>query len=329
MMLIVAHHYVVNSGLWDMMTEAPTSSKSIYIFLFGMWGKTAINCFVFITGYFMCKGSITAKKFCKLLFWILFYKITITCTFAFTGYKHYTFLEFVMDLLPINNITQDFIGCYLIFYLFIPFLNIFIRNITKQQHRRIIALCLFVYTIWYQIPFFSVGYNYVIWFSIIYLIAAYIRIYNWGISFKHWGKLSLGFITLAMLSVVLLVILGKTKLPIVYYFVSDSNSFFALVISLCTFMFFKSINLCYNRYINLIAASTFGVLLIHGNSDTMRMWLWHDVFDNIHNYPNAYVHSIVCVLLVYFICTITDFIRLHFIERPLFRSFERKTKILL
>ncbi len=55
MLLIIAHHYVVNSGLTEILYVNPLSSKSIFLFLFGAWGKTGINCFVLITGYFMCK----------------------------------------------------------------------------------------------------------------------------------------------------------------------------------------------------------------------------------------------------------------------------------
>ena len=62
MLLIVAHHYVVNSGLTA--TDGPIFSnllswKSIFLLLFGAWGKTGINYFVLITGYFMCKSNIT------------------------------------------------------------------------------------------------------------------------------------------------------------------------------------------------------------------------------------------------------------------------------
>lgn len=52
MMLIVAHHYVVNIGLMYIITEEPATSKSLYLWLLGMWGKTGINCFVLITGTF-------------------------------------------------------------------------------------------------------------------------------------------------------------------------------------------------------------------------------------------------------------------------------------
>ena len=63
MLLIVAHHYVVNSGLMDIMGDQYFSSKSIFYYLFGAWGKVGINCFVLITGFFMCKSSITARSF--------------------------------------------------------------------------------------------------------------------------------------------------------------------------------------------------------------------------------------------------------------------------
>ena len=42
MLLIVAHHYVVNSGLMSVMKEEPLHIQSIFLYLFGMWGKTGI-----------------------------------------------------------------------------------------------------------------------------------------------------------------------------------------------------------------------------------------------------------------------------------------------
>ena len=54
MLCIVAHHYVVNSGLLELIgkTESLTPN-SIFLLLFGWGGKTGINCFLMITGWFM------------------------------------------------------------------------------------------------------------------------------------------------------------------------------------------------------------------------------------------------------------------------------------
>lgn len=90
MLLIVAHHYVVNSGLLEFITAEPTSLRAQTYLWFGIWGKTGINCFMMITGYFMCKSKITIKKFVKLLFQKYFYNIGIFTIFLLAGYEHYS-----------------------------------------------------------------------------------------------------------------------------------------------------------------------------------------------------------------------------------------------
>lgn len=84
MLMIVAHHYVVNSGLIDCIdTQASLHFQDYFLLLFGWGGKTGINCFVLITGYFMCTSNITKEKFCKLLGELYFYKVVIWCLFFF------------------------------------------------------------------------------------------------------------------------------------------------------------------------------------------------------------------------------------------------------
>ena len=90
MLLIVAHHYVVNSGLLEFITAEPTSLRAQSYLWLGIWGKTGINCFMMITGYFMCKSKITIKKFVKLLFQKYFYNIGIFTIFLLAGYEHYS-----------------------------------------------------------------------------------------------------------------------------------------------------------------------------------------------------------------------------------------------
>ena len=88
-----------------------------------------------------------------------------------------------------------------------------------------------------------------------------------------------------------------------------------------TFLFFKNLKIGYSKVINTIAASTFGVLLIHANSDTMRRWLWVDVCKNVGAYEtgNAVVHAVLTVMIVYMLCTIIDIIRIN-VERFMSRK---------
>ena len=73
--------------------------------------------------------------------------------------------------------------------------------------------------------------------------------------------------------------LGLPRFP--YSYVSDSNTFLAVATGVSLFMTFKDLKMKYHKWINTIAASTFGVLLIHANSDTMRLWLWRDTLQNV------------------------------------------------
>ena len=98
-----------------------------------------------------------------------------------------------------------------------------------------------------------------------------------------------------------------------FYFVNDSNKILAIANAIGFFLFFKNIKIGYNKIINLFAKSTFAVLLIHANSDTMRKWLWQDVCQNVQAFNNSagyfVLHAIICTICVYLACVIIDIIK--------------------
>lgn len=87
MLMIVAHHYVVNSGVTGPLKTDFTSGNSIFLTLFGAWGKTGINCFLMITGYYMCTSQITLRKFVKLMGQIYLYKWLLFPILLIAGYE--------------------------------------------------------------------------------------------------------------------------------------------------------------------------------------------------------------------------------------------------
>ena len=324
MLLIVAHHYVVNSDVAQLF--GGDYMKDLFYYFFGMWGKTGINCFVLITGYFMCKSNITLRKFLKLFLEIIFYKITIYLILAVTGY--YTIsLHSLIDIWPIGSVSTGFVSCFLLFYLCIPFLNILIKNLNLKQHALLILLTLSIYTFIGSIPLFHVRMNYVTWFSVLYIISSFMRFYADKVSIlakARWGILSILSIVMSMCSVALLAWYKKDTQTI-YYFISDSNKVLALITTLCTFMYFKNLGIHFSKMINTIAASTFGVLLIHAHSNEMRQWLWKDFIDVKSHYviDNYALFSIIVVLAIFIVCTIIDFIRIHTIEKYTFKIIDK------
>lgn len=335
MLLIVAHHYVVNSGLMDTMLENPLSSNSLFYFLFGAWGKTGINCFVLITGYFMCTKNITLRKFLKLYLWIVLYNVIITSIFILSGYQCFSWKSLLV-LLPIRNIHSDsFVSAFLVWWLFIPFLNVLINNLTRKSHLMLIVLTFIVFSIYpFVYKFFYIDLNPICWFSTIYIITSYIRKYPEYIpkesSAHFWRRLSIVLILLGMFSIYFILLLSThfNKYLYPYYMISDSQQPLSLFISISTFMWFKNIRIKNSKIINTIAASSFGVLLIHANSDAMRQWLRKDTIDCVGHYATDYywLYAIGCVVAIYFICTIIDIIRIKTIEKPILNITERLCK---
>lgn len=327
MFLIVAHHYIVNSGITLLIPTQPIDKIAMGMLLFGAWGKTGINCFVLITGYYMCTSSFSWKKLLKLYLQVAFYTIIIYLIFCLSGHEEFSPFLLFWKMFPIKNISDDFTSCFLLFYLFIPFLNIFIKNLNKKEHKFLVFLIIIIFTILPSFPFIRMSFNYVTWFIAIYIIASYLRFYgkDLNVNHKQWGYLSLISILLGALSVVCVTSLFKYK-PSVgfhpYFFISDSNKFLSLLIAVSTFMWFKDLKLKYIPIINLIGATTFGILLIHANSETMRQWLWKETIDCIGHLGPSLIwnlcYAIYSVSLIFLLCSAIELLRKKYIERHFF-----------
>ena len=301
----------------------PLSANSIFFYIFGAWGKTGINCFIMITGYFMCKSHITAKKFLKLLAEIEYYKIVIYSVFVISGYEAFSLKGMFKSILPITGVSSGFASCFLLFFLCIPFLNKLIHSIDEKWHIRLVLLSLFIYTFLGTIPFIGVTMNYVSWFIIIYFIASYVRLYPRELfsKTKTWGIASIISILISLFSIVFFLYIRKHP----YLLIADSNKVLAVVTAFCLFLFFKNIHIKYSRFINTVASATFGVLLIHANSDTMRQWLWRDTLQNavVFDTKWCYLHFACSVIGIYILCTLIDLMRQYLLEKPFFRLYDR------
>ena len=324
MLLIIAHHYVVNSGVWDVIQANEPTANSLFYYIFGMWGKTGINCFVLITGWFMCTSQITLRKFLKLLLEIEFYKIAISVAFLITG-KDVFSTKWLLSLLPVRAIRTDFIQSFLVFFFFIPFLNILIKKMTKHQHFLLIALFFFLYTFLGTVPKFYVTMNYVSWFCALYVYSSFMRLYDFPFKDNHlaWRVFSLTSVLISIISVLVIRYYpGIISDP--YWFVSDSNKFMALITAICLFNLFRTLRMPYNRLVNILGSTTFGVLLIHAHSNTMRSWLWGEFFDNVGHLTMPYyaLRAFGVVVLVFAVCSCIDYLRIKLLERPLFTFYD-------
>lgn len=111
------------------------------------------------------------------------------------------------------------------------------------------------------------------------------------------------------------------------YFVVDANKLGSVLVAVFLFTTFRNLNIGYSKFINLVAKTTFGVLMIHANSDAWRTFMWRDLLHvdssaSLSAFP-LIGRSIVIVGGVFICCSLLDIIRIYLIERPTFEHFDR------
>ena len=329
MLLIIAHHYVVNSGLSELYDFNNITGNMIFLQLFGFAGKIGINCFVFITGYFMIKSQFKFQKLLKLYLEIKFYKLVIYVLFLMTGYEVFSVSGCLKTVFNIAyGVEAGFTGTFIFLYMLIPFINEMLLNLNQKLHLILIGILVFLYTIISTFLFHDT-YSNLGWMITTYIIAAYVRMYpcKWFEDKKLYIWSTIFSVALSWASILVVDFVGsKVGFKNYYHMVVNEHKFLALACSFSLFMLFKNIKIKQSKVINTVAASTFGVFLIHIISDTMIRFLWKDVLHNTsyYNSPFLIVHAILSVILVYIVCVCIDQIRIHLLEKPLFSYMEKR-----
>lgn len=294
-----------------------------FALIFGWGGKTAINVFILITGYFMCRQQFKWRKVVFLALEIVLYRWLIYGIFLSSGYESFNLKEFIKTVLVLPydfgwGFSSSFVGLYVL----VPFINKLLSTLEKKELEKLICVLLVLFT-GFSTFLFNTSFEYIGWYVTVYLIGSYLRLYemNWMSSRRITGLLCACSLAFSWLSVICIRFLAEKmnrNLPY-YYFVADSNKVLAIETAISLFLLFKNINIGSNRLINKFAASTFGVLMIHASSDTMRRWLWQDVCKNSFAFPknNFIFHAVFCTLAVYIVCVSIDMVRKFFTDRIL------------
>ena len=337
MFSVVMHHLVLASGLEQYYDLSNNTLNTILLQFAGAWGKTAINAYVLITGYFMCKSKLTWEKVLKLVLEIKFYEIVFYGVLVLTGYLPFSPMGVFKLVFSIGmNVNHSFTASFVAFYLFIPFFNKLINCLDKKEFQRLLVLLLIVFTgIGTFLSNFAV-FSHLAWYSVLYFIAAYIRNYpsDWTESrrlnkYLFWISFGFAYISIVMLDFINI----KFGIDInCYYLIMNSHKILALLISLFIFLWFKNIEIPYNRWINLVASTTFGVLLIHTNHEAMNKLIWNDclhVTDIIEYNPIALIaYVFMGTAVVFIVCMLIDLVRINAFETPFFTIIHRdKCKI--
>ncbi len=317
MFMIVCSHSTFS--VYNELMEYPKATNSLIQYLISGGGKIGINIFMLISGYYMCKMDITLYKFVKLLTQIYFYDLIIGAILFMIGMADFSIKNIVDYIFPFRyNGIDYFTTAFLFFYVSIPFWRILVDNMSQQLHKYFLMFGYVCYVFYYDIPFLVIPQlDAVLWFGYLYVIAAYIRKYVDLVScHKKSGQAVLLFMVLIYSSIFALFYWTNLH-PLMLF--SSANSTLALGFSISIFIWFKGLKIPYSPIVNVIAASTFGVLLIHSGSSPIREVVWQRLIPgSAWFFSNSYIfHMLVSVLILYMVCTAIDIGYKKLIEKRL------------
>jgi surface polysaccharide O-acyltransferase-like enzyme len=315
MLLIVAHHYSVH-GFSTI--EMKYSLNRYVVGILSLGGKLGVACFILISGYFMVYSKFTIKKLIKLVAETWFYSMSIGILFLFvlTPVEPIGLNSLIKAMLPIGFSEYWFMTDYIMLMLMSPVLNMVIASISKEGLQKLLAGAI---VCWSVLPGFigaNYGYNDLVWFMVLYMIAGYIRKYV-DFEKKNASKhFMVGIISylLVILSNVMLIFLGHiTDIDI---FTNKSahfralNSPFILITAVELLIGFTKLKPNYNKFVNILASATLGVYLIHSNN-LVRPYLWRVILKNadMYNSPLLILHALISIVTVYMVCSCIDLIR--------------------
>lgn len=316
MLMIIAHHYSVH-GSWNFINTL--SFNNIYIHFLSLGGKLGVNLFVLISGYFLIDSKFKIQKLIKLHFQVLFYSVFILIIFAIFNLENIKISDVIKSIFPIIFQNYWFITTYFMLYILSPFLNKFIKSLSKNEYLNLLLILIFLLSIIPTFTTMTLNFGLVFWFVFLYLISGYLKKYpNKFIENKRYNLITF-FIsfTIILISVILFNVLGKYSeiffLHATYF--KEYNSVFILICSISLFLYFKKLNI-QSKVINNISMTTLGIYLIHDNK-FIRNIIWSKILKNNEFYTSKFiiVHSIFSILLVFVICSIIEYVRILFTDK--------------
>ena len=296
MLLIVMHHFAVHGGYTG---NVPAFNQAIIDFLI-IGGKVGVNLYVLISGYFLINSTFKIKKLLTLVLETIVYSLIIYLLLCLFGEGTFDFNGLINSFLGFRGYW--FVATYIVMYAFSPFINKMIKALTQKEHLLLI-MCLLIFNI--TVPFipnyWDWGLSFVAWFITLYVIAAYLRLYQVDLLSNKWLMLTIFILSYAIIAIFNM-FFNKS--------LWDMKEIMCIISSLSLFCFFKNINIKYNKVINIISSTTFGIYLIHDNV-MFKSVLWIDILKcPEYAFSNYFIlYAIACILGVFICCSLIDLLR--------------------
>lgn len=327
MFMVLTLHIVNSTGLIDK-TQTFSLNYNILKFIIVM-STPAVDCFALITGYIYFDMKFKYSRIINLWLTVLFYTVSITLLALIFSPSDVGVLDIIRMFFPVMGSWYWYFMAYFGLFFLIPFLNIFIRQVSKDNLKKLIFTLIILFSVFYFIPFnkvltrdnFGLNYGYsMTWLVILYILGASLKIFEVE---KYVSKklcvliyliaCILGFVGRRVIDFVTLKYLGKiTKLN---NFVIEYTSPIILLMAVSLFLFCIKIDFkdgLIPKIITWFAPMSFAVYVIHHHKFPMRWFTRSKILSSTVNLPASLmlIKLIVILLVIYVGCSLIDYFRI-------------------
>ena len=327
---LVAHHIAVHGG--TVFFDGMGINRWVSYFALS-FGKIAFACFVAMSTWYLVKSEFKASRFIKVWLEVLFYNLLMFyATWSIPtdlndGVGERSLLG---SLLPITGNSHGYASAYLLYYLTLPVLKIISDKIDKKQN--IAVICFLALTqvispvVAYVTRYSQNTQSEFMLFVLFYFISRYLQYYPFKVQSNNRVLLCSLLCLFAAISGINILSGYFPKKSIISFvlfsFSFDEFSIGYILSGYILFFLFYNIKIPYNRYINMLASATFGVLLIH-DSNLFRKTLWLEIIKVPYwsSYsPLKFLFNLLFyTAAVFAACVIIDMLR-QLIEKPVLNS---------
>ncbi len=327
MFMVVSLHYLDKGGFLQDLPGA-FQGKSYLPWILEAFCIGAVNIYVLIAGYFMVDSSFKISRAVKLWLQILFYAVLIPVVliaFGVISVQGLTIYNILQYIFPIYMEQYWFGTEYLFLLLLSPISNAGVRAMDQKTLKRVLVVLVAVVSVIPSILPVSLthdkaGYD-LLWFLVLYVTAAYIRLYDFPVP-NSKGKALVGFLLATVGIFVWMYVLNlfavrsgrlEEKVTMSFHY----NHILVWIAAVSIFLLFLQIKAPggkVGRVINWAAAGTFGIYLLHEHL-TLR-------FEWMKLFPGAGEGFHIGWYLLAVLCVMAAGIFIDFIRRQFFRLVE-------
>lgn len=319
MLMIICYHFS-RHGKFSFEIGDLTLNR-IWLDFFYLLGKLGVNIFILISGYFLIdREKLNLKKVLKLWLQISFYNIAIFAIFYIFNRQYTVGKPLKVFIFPITFNTMWFASTYFVMFLLSPYINKFLNSLNKGEYKKYLIITNILFCLIPTLSSVNSQVNNLIWFINIYSIAGYIRKYKDDF-LNNNKKIIVEIISIfsfCILFSICTIVLSNKFSSLAKYEQYFSKIYYAplLLLSILIFKLFLNQKTFKNKFINVLASATFGVYLIH-DYNFVRRYVWLDLLkvNKYKNSPYLILYSLGVVLLIYFICSIIELLRIYILEK--------------